>query len=475
MTTSFRKFILLLVALLGVVSACSGNTNNKTGAPPTPTVTPDPARAEKPPNIILIVTDDQPYYTLEDMPVVWKELVGRGVNFTNGFVTTPACCPSRASILTGQYARNHGVLTNKGKMGGVFMFDDNSTLATWLHDSGYKTGFMGKYLNVYPALGRKGYIPPGWDEWQAFSGTDKKNGKGNYRGYKLNNNGEVIQYGYAEEDYSTVVLQNKAVNFIKQSVNDPYFLMLSYFGPHGPQNFLEKHKKTFTPDDLTFLPNFNEEDISDKPNWVQGLDEVAEDKAIKLGVNSLRSLAAVDEAVAEILHALEITGQSKNTVIIFLSDNGLAWGEHRWLGQKGCAYEECAKVPFVVYYPGITTAPRVDKRFALNIDLAPTIAEIAGAEVPDWVDGQSLMPLLKDSQSPWREGFILEHFQKAYRIPPYKALRTQEWKYVEYESGEFELYDMIHDPWELVNLAYQEEYQDILLTLSNSMKELIKK
>jgi len=149
-------------------------------------------KTEKPMNIILITTDDQPYHTLEYMPVVMERLVGRGVTFNNGFVTTPACCPSRASILTGQYARNHNVLTNKLPKGGAQKFNDESTLATWLQAAGYKTSLIGKYLNEYADLGT--YIPPGWDEWYAFSETDKKRGMGFYRGYSMNINGEIVDF-----------------------------------------------------------------------------------------------------------------------------------------------------------------------------------------------------------------------------------------------------------------------------------------
>ena len=432
--------------------------------------------SERPPNIILIVTDDQHFSTLEYMPVVWEELAQKGIIYTNGYVTTPACCPSRASILTGLYAHNHGVLANKFPDGGALKFDDASTLATWLKTSGYKTGLIGKYLNENSKLGT--YIPPGWDEWHAFSEQYPGKGKAFYRKYSMNSNGKLVNYTNSDKDYSTLVLKEKALDFITKSKNTPYFLYLNFFAPHEPYNYSDEHANLFTDLEFPLPPNFYEKDVSDKPAWVKKIkhkytEEEITELAKDLSIKSLRTLASVDDAVGEIINTLEKTKQRDNTVIIFISDNGLAWGEHRRIGGKGCPYEECAKVPFVIYHPGILTEGRTDNNFVLNIDLAPTIAEIAGAKIPVKIDGKSFLPLLSDPNTVWRDKFIIEHFQENFLVPPFKALRTTDWKYIEYESGEFELYDMIHDPWEMDNLAGLEEYAEVMAELKAQLQALL--
>ena len=436
-------------------------------------------RAEFPvPNIIVILTDDQDYETLAYMPILQQELIGKGVNFTNGFVTTPLCCPSRASILTGQYARNHGVLTNKTPDGGVELFDDTSTVAIWLQEVGYKTSLIGKYMNGYERISP--YVPPGWDDWQVFADSNPPNRY--YRDYDLNENGKIVHYGLEEIDYSADVMTQKGVDFIQNSPDQPFFLFLSYYAPHQPRKSAKRHENMFqTLDDVTPFrtENFNERDVSDKPAWLQEWERVDVSQLWDIQRQALRSLMPVDEAILELLNALELIQQQDNTVIIFLSDNGIAIGDHRLNNAKNCPYEECIQVPFVIYYPGVVSTPREDNSLVLNIDLAPTIADIAGAPIPDMVDGMSILPLLKDPGAAWRDDFLIEHWflmtglGDDNEIPDYTGIRNHEWKYVRYVTGELELYHLSSDPYEMENLAYTEGYTDVIAVMDERLNELL--
>ena len=185
---------------------------------------PTDAATARPPNIIVIVTDDLDARSVACMPNVQTLLTAEGLTFTNAFVTTSLCCPSRASILRGQYAHSHGVLNNVGENGGFPAFyrlgDEDSTVATWLHDAGYRTALIGKYLNRYPKGAAESHVPPGWDEWSAFASTDEDEDEGGsyYSGYALNEDGRIVLYGQQPSDYSTDVLAAKATDFVARTV-----------------------------------------------------------------------------------------------------------------------------------------------------------------------------------------------------------------------------------------------------------------
>jgi arylsulfatase A-like enzyme len=426
------------------------------------------------PNIVLILTDDQRWDTLQYMPTVQAELVNKGVTFTNAYATTPMCCPSRASILTGLYARNHGVLRNFFPNGGATVFRDASTLAAWLEDAGYRTALIGKYLNEYHKISPD--IPPGWTDWRVFV-VDL------YYDYDLNENGDIVSYGVTDADYSTDVLKDKAVKFIQSaSAGQPFFLYFSPYAPHRPATPAARHDGLYGSLSPWSPPSFNEEDVSDKPQWVQELALIGPtNQGIleSLRQDQLESLQAVDEAVAAILKAIQDFSTIENTLIIFSSDNGLTWGEHRLDFTKGCGYEECLHVPMVVRYDDWIAIPRQDDRFVLNIDLAPTIADLGGAAVPSAVDGQSLVPLLNGSASTWRADFLFEYWLDEQEenglnsyIPEYAGVRTEDYKYVEYATGEKELYDETADPYELVNLSGDPAYASIEADLSRRLTEL---
>lgn len=467
MKTRFSLSILFWLFLLILLGGCQGDLSQS-----------NPARDPGKPNIIIILTDDQPVGTTYVMETLNQELIGNGINFNNGFVTTPLCCPSRASILTGEYASHHGVLTNRKPNGGAAAFVDTTTLATWLNDAGYATAWMGKYMNAYEDLKPAGYVPPGWDEWDViYNGGDDELTR-MYLGYSMSENGKIVQYGKKDRDYSTDVIARKGVEFIKDSADEPFFLVMSFFAPHQPYKPATRHNKLFSADLIEWRPpSFNEEDVTDKPQWVQNVDSALVDYIDKEYKRSLRTLVAVDEGIADVLEALDDIDQRDNTFIVFMSDNGLTWGEHRLTTSKNCPYEECIRVPFVISYPALITQPRQDNRLVTNVDLAPTFLELAGLPIPDTVDGTSLLSLLHDDPGlAWRDAVLIEHWPTGEgfgdTIPTFYGVRTDAWKYVEYDTGEKELYDLVNDPYELENQILNPEYQTLMAELATRLAEL---
>jgi arylsulfatase A-like enzyme len=440
------------------------------------------------PNIIVIMTDDQQFHTVAYMPTVMNELIPNGVNFTNGFATTPLCCPSRVSILTGEYVHNHKVYTNRMPMGGAPKFDDTSSIATWMKDAGYRTAYYGKYLNEYESLKPSGVVPPGWDEWGAFLGnklddTNEEAGSLQYFfNFTLSENGQIVEYPRNKENFGTDVTTRKSVNFINQARNEPFFLFIGYYNPHSPYIAAPRHKDTFRSgsgwDWFQYRPpNFNEEDISDKPAYLAELSPLSETELDTAHKQILRSLLSVDDGIASVLNALDKTGLSEKTIIIFLADNGMTLGDHRFGVSKNCVYEACLKVPFVVYAPAFYPA-RSDDHLVANIDLAPTFIDLAGGSIPESVNGMSLLPLLKDDNATWRDDLLFEHWPTeegvGSMVPEFYAVRNAEWKYVEYVTGDKELYDLVNDPYELNNLAGKRDHQEIEAALAVRLAELKK-
>jgi len=435
------------------------------GGSSSPTAVASVTREAPPPSIVLILTDDQRWDTLWAMPTVNAELVTKGISFENGYVSNPLCCPSRASILTGQYSHSNGVYTNQNGQpyGGFRAFDDRSTIATWLHDAGYRTAMLGKYFNGY----EEPYVPPGWDEW--YGKFERGPDIGDYFGYRLNENGRVVAYGKEPSDYLTDVLVEKAVAFIQSAARDrtrPIFLYFGPYAPHaegapdGPPTPAPRHKGALAHMAAPRPPSFNEADMSDKPSHIQRLPVLNAKQIGELDHEyrtRVESLLAVDEAVERIVKILDDRGELANSYIFFMADNGYLLGQHRRPRGKGVPYEESIRVPLVVRGPGIPAGQSIDY-FALNIDFAPTVAELAGASIPLSIDGRSLMQLLRVAKSPlanWRQDFLVEFYTPPGAPPTnqaYYGLRTQDTLYVEYASGERELYDLKADPYQLSSL-----------------------
>jgi N-acetylglucosamine-6-sulfatase len=425
--------------------------------------------ASSKPNIVLILTDDQRWDTLWAMPHVRALLGGHGMTFRNAFVTTALCCPSRASILTGKTSRHTGVYQNVPPHGGAPAFRDTSTIATWLHGAGYTTGYVGKYLNAYWLTSH--HIPPGWDEWDAI--TSQPTIK--YYDYEMNQNGRFVEYGEGNENYSTNVLEGLATRFLR-TAEPPFFLHFSPIAPHTPTVPLPLDDGRYRSIPPLSAPSFNEADVSDKP-WARlhpplTAADVAKDNAIRR--DSLEALQAVDRAVATMVRVLAERDLLYNTVIIFMSDNGLMLGEHRQQ-QKIWPYEEAIRVPLVIRAPWIPSA-RTNDEFVLNIDIAPTLAELAGVKA-DHPDGRSLVPLLRGEHPPWRQSF-LEEFLGPNQLniggpPGFNAIRTKRYMYAEYRTGWRELYDLQMDPYELQNLAGQPDVAALEASLAAGLHALI--
>jgi len=432
------------------------------------------------PNILFILTDDMRASDLHYMPNTRNLLEKHGEKFTNAWVTRSLCCPSRATILRGQYVHNHKVWTNVSPSGGFWRFYDrgleNSTIATWLDDAGYDTVLIGKYLNPY-GLDRDGnyapstYVPPGWDRWYVWEGI--------YRGtqlkYDINENGRIVTY-YRSETHDTDLYAQTAEHFIRQTAGGrPLFMHLSPNAPHDPAYFAPRHANEFSNTPLPKPPSFNENAISDKPTWVRNrplLTSTDVQHLTKLYGDRLRALKSVDEMVGRLVDALKDTGELSNTYIFFTSDNGIYLGEHR-LTHKGAAYNASPHVPLLVRGPGVPQGV-TRSEIVLNNDLAPTFADLGGAKVPSFVDGRSLEPLLTTSSPApsWRTSFLVEHRRSQEKqedvriIPNYDAVRTSRYNYVEYPTtGEKELYDLKTDPYELANI-----YESAPPTLLSDLK-----
>jgi arylsulfatase A-like enzyme len=401
--------------------------------------------ADEPPSVLLIVTDDQRWDTLWAMPEVQRSLVAPGVTFENAFTTSSLCCPSRASILTGAFPHTTGVYTQGLPYGGFERFDDSTTIATQLHRAGYRTGLFGKYLDSYQADAVAGYVPPGWDRWVAFVHSQ-------YFDYGLSVDGTIEQHGYAPEDYSTDVLAGAADAFIRSS-NGPIMAVFAPAAPHEPAVPARSDAALFGDLPPWRPPAFDELDLSDKPRHVRAFRPIGEQRVAELEQlrrDQYRSLQAVDRAVGRLLDALQDTGRLDRALVIFTSDNGLLWGEHRWF-KKEVPYEEAIRVPLVVRADAVAT-PSSDAHLVANVDLAPTIAEAAGVDLPT-AEGSSLVPLLRGEAPRWRSALLIEHVRGTNPIPTYCAIRTPNQLFVRYETGERELYDLVSDPAQLENLA----------------------
>jgi arylsulfatase A-like enzyme len=427
------------------------------------------------PNVVVIMADDLDEMLLEAavsagfMPVFEQTFLAAGTRMTNGFVTNPLCCPSRATFLTGQYSHNHGVLTNEPPYG-FGAFDDSSTLATWLTDAGYLTGFVGKYLNGY--WGRKDldgdgrytppgetrYVPPGWHHWQGLVDPTTYDVYGYYI-----LNGVTASAEWYPDRYQTEVLAEKAAAFIDavemQDDASPFFLWVSTLAPHAERsvetlvctidtgsrlvsiNTIRAAPQYIGTASGSILPktaSFNETNLDDKPVWLRNFASRqlnAQDVAcIEQDFRSrLESLRSVDDLLGEVLAALERNGETNTTVIVFISDNGYLYGQHR-LTQKLYVYEEAIKVPFYVRDLSVATARSEDLAVLMN-DFAPTIAELAGATPGLAVDGRSFLPLFADERpAAWRKRFLVEHYFGF--VPNYAAIRGvagSRFLYVEYK------------------------------------------
>jgi N-acetylglucosamine-6-sulfatase len=413
------------------------------------------------PNIVFILSDDEDIKIHAYMPKTKALLENRGTTFDNFFVTYSFCCPSRTTILRGQYPHNTQIEGIQLPTGGFKKFHalglGDSTIATWLHGAGYHTAIYGKLLNQYDP--RTDGILPGWDEW--YVGDDNY---ANYN-YVLNENGRIVSYGARGEDYRTDVIARKAVQTIRaaSAAGQPFFLYLAPYTPHAPATWAPRHNGLFADAPLPRTLSFDEADVSDKPAIIRDLPPLSgpQIKAMEQHYRArLRSLQAIDDMVESVVRTLEQTGQLQNTYIIYTSDNGFHMGEHRMIAGKTTAYEEDIRVPAIVCGPGVPAGQRIHA-LVLNNDFAPTFAAIAGVAPPSFVDGRSFLPLFAKPDRPWRHSFLIQRRElethEMTGAARFDAIRTADRLYVEYGDGDHELYDVRNDPYELESRASRAE------------------
>jgi N-acetylglucosamine-6-sulfatase len=419
-------------------------------------------RTTSPPDVVVILTDDQRVGTLGRMPTVRSELVRQGVRFTGAGVPTSLCCPSRATILTGLFAHSTRVFSNFAPDGGWERFEaeglEGRTVAARLSEAGYRTGLVGKYLNDFEATA--GHVPPGWSTFVTFSSDP------GYYDYTLN---DGTSYGSDPDDYSTDVLAAHADEFVRSTPEQtPLFLYFAPWAPHRPFTPAPRHDGLWD----GRLPSYDgpwvRDDLAGKPRWLQGRAPRSQEAIDQDLADIQETLMAVDDAVARILGALEDTGRLDNTLVIYLSDNGTAVGEHHLRIWKNLPYRFTTDIPLVVRWDGEVAPGTADTRLALNVDLAATIAGAAGVEFPS--EG---LDLLGDEV---RTGYPLEGMHWAPgdsppRHPAYCGFRTHRFMFAVYADGTEELYDYRKDPYELRNRAGSERYADRLRMLRRSAYE----
>ena len=433
----------------------------------------EPAKAGSRPNVIVILTDDQRVGTVAGMPFTASYLRDRGVEFTNAHSPTSTCCPARSTLLTGNHAPTTGVWTNWQPYGGWAAFHhlEQSTLALSLQESGYRTGLVGKYLNGYAdpkareaATGDADYIPPGWDEWHTFgvpvSVTDPEvirlSDQG-YYDYWLMSRGDrdtepkYSYYGGKPRDYSTDVLGAEAVDVIESTPADqPLFLLYTPYGPHAPSTPAPRHARAKV--DVAEVPGFA--NAEGKPPWITAGQTVRPGEGRSLERRNMRALLSVDDNVRAILDALEREGRLRNSLVIFASDNGLAWGEFNLIETKNYPYT--TPIPLVMRWDAAPSGSplagggRRDDRIVSLADVTATIASVTGTDMPGIEDGLDLSTRAEER----KELLIAAWRNRGSRnpLPAYCGIRTDRWLYVHYRGGIEEGYDLVRDPHLLRNL-----------------------
>ena len=443
-----------------------------------------PGPTARRPNIVFVLVDDQRWDAAGFMghpflptPNI-DRIANEGVRFDNAFVTTSLCSPSRACFLTGCYAHTHGVVTNDGN-------DPDPGCPTFpalLQKRGYETAFIGKWHMAPSAQPRDGF-----DYWLSFAG------QGHYTDPDLNENGR----DFKASGYMTDILTDYAVAWLRQPRERPFCLVLSHKAVHGPFTPAARHAEALA-DARTPEPASYRETLADKPAWLrrmmtygarrgewigsQGRPVPAEippqdwDPASKSRLDYYRAMLAVDDSVGRVLRALEASGQLERTAVVYASDNGFFHGEHR-RGDKRLAYEESIRIPMVMRYPEAVRPGTACEDLVLNIDLAPTLLELAGAAIPAHMQGASLRPLLAEESARWRESFLYTYFREEWlpSIPLIHGVRSRRWKYIAYPDVDDieELYDLAADPQEMRNLAGDPGRTGVLHEMRAELRRLL--
>ena len=402
------------------------------------------SQEQGPPNILVIMTDDQPVMdTLSVMPRTRRWFAGGGTTFSQAYATTPLCCPSRASFFSGRYAHNTGVI--RSTEGQAEKLDQQTTLQRYLAEAGYRSAIFGKYLNNWDMA----EDPPFFDDWAIFEGGKPL---GYYDGiWNVDGKRKKIS------TYSTTYVQRRSLDFLESTErrdDQPWLMFVNPYAPHLPFTVPDRYKDSRAP---AWEPNpaVLEKDLSDKPPFARRMPD-SERLGERLREQQLRTLVPVDRMVGRLSSALEELGEEGNTLAVYTSDNGYIWGEHQLI-KKSTPYTASVQIPLLARWPGRFQAGVVDDRIAANIDLAPTVYEAAGVAVDEAlpVDGVSLLGAER------RDDILLEYWPE---LPddasyvPWRSLRTDRYQYVEYYEQDLETvrfreyYDLVEDPWQLENL-----------------------
>jgi N-acetylglucosamine-6-sulfatase len=448
-----RKVALLVAAVLVAVpllsAACGGDEEGQPSASGQRAAASSPAASSPDrPNIVLVLADDLDLSVFEDSTLdsAW---VPKGASFGNALATTSLCCPSRASILRGQYAHNTGLWNNDNSEwhGGVEYFRESGleeeTLATILQGNGYETWYGGKYLNGYGEPGeQEDRVPPGWDHWAAYTSGG------------INVDGRMVPY----QGHYTDWLSDRAGAFLKERDDDrPFFMHVATLDTHEPLIAPPRHAEAYPYARAPRPPSFGEEDVSDKPRWVREgrlagrpVSASAAARYDYLHAARMRSALTLEDLSRNLTDALSRAGELDETYIVFTSDNGFHQGLHGIRASKSTPYTEAHEVPFVMRGPGVPESASFPELVA-NTDIAPTALDLAGVEAPGWMDGRSLVPFF-DGSAPeaWRESLLIEGARSgSVKRPAYSGVRRKDEVYVRYESGEEEYYDFAEDPYQL--------------------------
>ena len=454
------------------------------------------------PNIVMIMDDDQSVNLQQFLTKTNADIGAHGVTFDNSFVNYSLCCPSRSTLLTGQYAHNHGVRGNQLPSGGFakLLPSIGNTLPVWLQRAGYYTGHIGKFLNGYGRDAPDTLVPPGWNEWYGSLDDPDAFTGGTYTayGYTLNENGQIVHYGSTPgtvdpATYQTDVYSAKAADFIRRRAptRQPFYLSVAPRDPHaesGACNCAGDNPRAApryegTLDGLTAPrnPDFNEADVSDKPSNIRDLPLLTPTQQANVDARyraRAEAVLGVDDLVQNVVSTLQQTGELKNTVIMFTSDNGFFHGEHRVPQGKVRLYEPSIRVPLLIRGPGVPKGVHRSQPVT-NADLAPTILAFAHAKAGRKEDGMSLLPLMRDRRDFPGRGLDLETYFTPDTLedpedPPlnYQGVRTDRYLYARYGTGEQELYDLRNDPFELQNQANNPIYGPVRGALQGLLGQL---
>jgi arylsulfatase A-like enzyme len=424
------------------------------------------------PNLVFVLTDDMRDDDLDHMPITRRLLADQGMEFTDAISPHPLCCPARAQLATGQYAQNNGVQHNRGVHGGFQALDPTREASSWFRDSGYRTGFVGKFLNGY---GPHDVRPSGWSRWDALT-----RGVYDYVDFSMTGDGVPERY---TDSYVTSVIEghtNRAVRDFA-AAGDPFVVYAWHLAPHyritpeggrglppaAPQDrdlFRDARPSSFD------APSFDESDVTDQPAYLRRLSPVSRTEVAAENTARLQSLQAVDRAVGSLVETLDEQGVLDDTYIVFSSDNGYSLGEHRFVG-KDVLTDEALQVPLLVRGPGIAPGSVSDLPVSL-VDLPATFAALTDV-APQWlVDGTSLAPTLRGEVQPFRDTTLIQTGRTLGDGWSHRGVRTERYLYGTDGTDGF-LYDRLLDPDEMVNRIDDPAYAEVRAALELRRAELI--